>query len=552
MKTRTRFHLNQLIAALGSFLACATLSFAQDTAFTYQGRLLQGGQPANGLYDLRFSLFASSNEVTSRFNVVSAAPVAVNNGLFTVSLDFGADPFQILSSPLLEIGVRTNGTATPYQVLSPRQPISSAPWAIRAITAGAADTMSGDLTLQNLNRLNFGGSMRQMVNFFNTVYGMGVQTDTLYQRSDGGFAWFQDGIHNNGANNPGTGGSVLMTLNPSGHLGLNTNNAVLAALVVNDQVNLNAAIFGNRHPIALSQSWPLIGFNSYYSGSNGINTIYTGGGSSSNYAAQISLDPFSGNLYFSTTAGSAASHVPVNSSTRMAILNNGNVGIGTTSPGGKLEINTGNGSVQITSDLVPAINVTGGTIPGTMRFRNALEVWPSQGQARAGYVDVRDTNNTATIILRGNGTATVKVLEITGGADIAEPFQMSDEQEIPAGAVVIIDDKNPGRLRLSDRAYDTRVAGIVSGANGINPGLALHQKGALDGGRNVALSGRVYALADASEGAIKPGDLLTTAERPGHAMAVRDFSRVQGAILGKAMSRLDAGQGLVLVLVTLQ
>ena len=187
-----------------------------------------------------------------------------------------------------------------------------------------------------------------------------------------------------------------------------------------------------------------------------------------------------------------------------------------------------------------------------MRFRNALEVWPSLNQTRAGYVDVRDTNNTATIVLRGNGTATVKVLEITGGADIAEPFQMSDEQEIPAGAVVIIDDQNPGRLRLSDRAYDTRVAGIVSGANGIKPGLALHQKGALDGGQNVALTGRVYALADATEAPIKPGDLLTTSERPGHAMAVRDYSRVQGAILGKAMSRLDKGQGLVLVLVTLQ
>jgi hypothetical protein len=106
--------------------------------------------------------------------------------------------------------------------------------------------------------------------------------------------------------------------------------------------------------------------------------------------------------------------------------------------------------------------------------------------------------------------------------------------------------------QLSDRAYDSRVAGIVSGANGINPGIALHQDGALEGGQNVALSGRVYVLVDASSGAIKPGDLLTTSDTPGHAMKLSDHTRTQGAVLGKAMSSLRQGKGLVLVLVTLQ
>jgi hypothetical protein len=57
---------------------------------------------------------------------------------------------------------------------------------------------------------------------------------------------------------------------------------------------------------------------------------------------------------------------------------------------------------------------------------------------------------------------------------------------------------------------------------------------------------------DASHGAICPGDLLTTSERPGHAMKVGESGRAQGAILGKAMTALKDGQGLVLVLVTLQ
>ena len=53
-------------------------------------------------------------------------------------------------------------------------------------------------------------------------------------------------------------------------------------------------------------------------------------------------------------------------------------------------------------------------------------------------------------------------------------------------------------------------------------------------------------------GAIQPGDLLTTSATPGHAMRVGDYDQGQGAILGKAMSRLEEGKGLVLVLVSLQ
>ena len=148
------------------------------------------------------------------------------------------------------------------------------------------------------------------------------------------------------------------------------------------------------------------------------------------------------------------------------------------------------------------------------------------------------------------GNVRVGILTIFGGADLAEPFQMST-QEIPKGAVVVIDDENAGKLKLSERAYDHRVAGIVSGANGINPGIALHQEGVIEGGQNVALSGRVYALADATESPIKPGDLLTTSATPGHCMKASDPTRGHGAILGKAMSALPEGQGLVLVLVSL-
>lgn len=144
-------------------------------------------------------------------------------------------------------------------------------------------------------------------------------------------------------------------------------------------------------------------------------------------------------------------------------------------------------------------------------------------------------------------------LTIRGGSDLAEPFNItSDKDDVPQGSVMVIDDENPGRLKVSSQPYDTRVAGVLSGANGVNPGIQMQQQGLLEGGKNVALTGRVYVLADAAYGSIKPGDMLTTSATPGHAMKVKNHGKAQGAILGKAMSSLKQGKGMVLVLVTLQ
>ena len=83
--------------------------------------------------------------------------------------------------------------------------------------------------------------------------------------------------------------------------------------------------------------------------------------------------------------------------------------------------------------------------------------------------------------------------------------------------------------------------------------MLMGQDGSIASGRYpVALSGRVFCLVDATIAAVAPGDLLTTSNVPGHAMKVTDHDRAQGAIIGKAMTGLREGKGLVLVLVTLQ
>ena len=119
--------------------------------------------------------------------------------------------------------------------------------------------------------------------------------------------------------------------------------------------------------------------------------------------------------------------------------------------------------------------------------------------------------------------------------------------------VVAIDPAGSGGLKLASVPYERGVVGVVSGAGGLNTGLMMGQKGNVaDGEHPVALSGRVYVWADADIAPIRPGDFLTSAERPGHAMRAQDRERAWGAILGKAMTGLDSGRGLVLTLVSLQ
>jgi hypothetical protein len=131
---------------IAAFCLPGTL-FAQGTAFTYQGRLNNDGSPAVGTYDLRFTIYDSTNTP----DVLIAGPItnsatAVSNGLFTVTLDFGSGVFNG-GARFLDIGVRTNGSGS-FTTLSPRQLLTPAPY---AIFANSASNLLGSLATTQLN-----------------------------------------------------------------------------------------------------------------------------------------------------------------------------------------------------------------------------------------------------------------------------------------------------------------------------------------------------------------------------------------------------------------
>jgi hypothetical protein len=584
MKTELKLHLLLL-----TLLSLSGFAHAQSTAFTYNGRLKNNALPANGAYEMQFTLYAGEVGGLPVAGPIPINAVDVVNGLFTVRVDFLANVF---TGPArwLEVAVRPAG-APNFSLLTPRQEVTSSPYSIRAQTAGSV--ANGTVTA---NQLNTGGVEPAPGQFLSYSAGNlfwadpGVAAGDIFSRGVNG----TDAYYNAGNVGIGTG-TPAESLTIAGVASYNTGLKLTG----------NA---DNGVGLALENAAP--GGHKYAFLSGGLNTGVGPGG-------------------FGIFDDTALDY-------RFAISAGGNVGIGTANPILKLHVEgdeflsgnvyfgertrqifnmfgTGFGIGVQTANLYSrsgggfawhlggahsdaTYDSGGGTTLMTLdigglsfgaRLGQHLRLWSaSEGnryfgigiQAETLYARCGDSPGDGFAWHKGgfhhdghanpgggrtlmtldeetglvvNNRTTTRVLTITGGADIAEPFDLTI-RDIAKGSVVVIDEDHPGKLKLSTRAYDTQVAGIVSGANGIQPGISLYQQGAIEGGQNVALSGRVYVQADASTGAIKPGDLLTTSDTPGHAMKVPDHTRASGAILGKAMSGLNEGKGMVLVLVTLQ
>ena len=145
--TRLQLKLVALVVVLSSS------AFAQTTAFSFQGKLSDGGIPANGSYDLQFRLYDSLAGGAQVGSSVGISGVIATGGIFSVELDFGAGAFDG-GDRWLEIAVSPAGAGS-FTTLSPRQRLGSSPYSIRSLSSQVAETAIDSASLGGLPAGNF-------------------------------------------------------------------------------------------------------------------------------------------------------------------------------------------------------------------------------------------------------------------------------------------------------------------------------------------------------------------------------------------------------------
>jgi len=449
-----------------------SLGDSMSTAFTYQGRLKQGGVPVSGSCDFQFGLWTAQGGGSQIGGTFSAPGVTVVNGLFEATIDFGAASFPG-EARWLEVAVRCPTGVGGFTPLAPREPLTPAPYALQTRGVFVNDAQKvGIGTLLPSHALTVGSADRATLRLIGPLggYGWGARLNF----GDGDFAFLEEDSDDN----------------------------------LNFRANRFAFSDGR---VGIGTSAPAARFDVLSTGETAVAALGNGSFREQATLRVENTQPSAGMAAYIKSQGSYATMHVENDST---------------------------GEV----------------------------LWLQRDNSDGPFIVAHNADTGMRVFsVSQHGYTKVAVLEVAGGADLSEGFDVSspkpsegdESQGEPItpqpGMVVSIDTERPGRLLVSSKAYDNAVAGILSGAGGVRPGMIMGQSGTrADGELPVALSGRVYCLCDASKGAIRPGDLLTTSARPGHAMKVTDRDRAAGAVIGKAMTSLEDGAGLVLVLVSLQ
>lgn len=485
--------MKKIILSLSLLLAAVPQLRAEP--FTYQGKLENAGSPYTGTVTVTLGLFTTATGgVATRTQ--SFPGTTVTNGVFSVTAtNFVASNFNG-DARYLEISVNDGVTST---TLAPRQEVT---WAAMAMHAKKAETVTGSVPAGQIT-----GTLNPSI-----LSGTGVTNANVTF---------------------GNGGAAFSSL--AGTAPFSVSNSTKVTNLNSDLLDgIDSAAFLQKSGGAMTGPLGIANATALSFGNQARQMINL-------YNADYGIGIQSGTQYYRTAGqfawfhggahNDAAYNAGAGGTTLMTLSSNGT--LTARGPDSGFNVINRNDSTQEWALYSRDSGETG-----------QFAIWNN------GTGDVAAFSPNGDLYLVGEVSTTV--MTIRGGADVAEPFEMTKPEEMEPGTVVVIDEENAGQLKKSSASYDNKVAGIISGAGGVKPGLRLHQEGVMEGDHHVALTGRVYVKADAAFGKIKPGDLLTTSSTPGHAMKVKDHEKAQGAILGKAMSALDKDTGLVLVLVTLQ
>ncbi len=286
---------------------------AQTTNFTYQGRLNDGGTPANGNYDLQFTLWDSSTAGSQVGATQTINTVPVTNGVFTVQLDFGAGSFSG-ANRFLEIGTRASGAGS-FTLLTPRQPVTSTPYAVRSVNASSADALSNacsgcvkDAQINSLAGNKITGTVASATTATNAAQLGGVAASQYVQTGDARLADARPPAAGSANYIQNTSGAQTASFNISGN---GTAGGTLSGNVVNAATQYNLGgnrVFAITGDFISANSNTFVGFNTGLStvpnGTAGIHNSFFGNvaGSSNTSGAENSF--FGSNAGRSNTQGS--------------------------------------------------------------------------------------------------------------------------------------------------------------------------------------------------------------------------------------------------------
>jgi len=509
---------------------------AQTTTFTYQGKLTDAGTPASGSYDLQFKLFDTVVVGTGvqQGSTVTVSNVTVASGIFAVQLDFGSSVFPG-AARYLEIAVKPS-SGPMFTVLAPRESITSIPYAIKSANAALADNLStacvgcvkstqiqslptdstsyihNQAGLQASSSFNISGN-----GLIGGNVGIGTTTPALVSGASGKMVSISDPL------NPGI---ALTNTDAGGHQYFLYSSTANGSLRVFDAtVGADRMILLDNGNLGIGGTDPLSGNKLEVDGAALFKPGGTGGGymalhtpngetgltinGNGTTRADLRFDGAALKLVASTTGIPAATN-------GVSIATSGNVGIGTTSPGGKLGVkgNTTNFGIPIF-----AVSSSDDAVRFTVTDSGGIYI-PTLGLgATAGHV----CRNTGYLSPCASAAEYVPTVE----RDLAYP-EAGDLVSI-AGANPYGDDHSPFAVARSAKACDENLLGFL-----LKPELGADGIQLNDRYLPLAIYGYFPANVTMENGAIKRGDPITSSSKPGYGMKATQACRIIGYALEDA------------------
>jgi hypothetical protein len=513
-----------------------------------------------GISSTRAQLWTTSSNASSNINNTNSGSVGIGTDSPTTKLTVtdGATPYTAGATDLFQLKRNAlNGSADAGVSIL----LGNNSNAFRIKYGGSSDRLSfldgGNVeTLSLLNGGNVGIGTTSPSTLLHAYTPSGGSTESILRlenaRTDAGSAYiqFKESV---------TGQSREWWLGPriaeaNGKFNLWDATASAARLTVDTSGNVGIGTTSPEGTLDIGGGTRVLGVSGFTAGA-GLELGYASG------IAQLTSFNRSGPNYQPLLFNASDIRL-LSSEVEVMRITSGNVGIGTTSPGQKLQV-VGGAFGIFNSASTGGASINGNAQAGMTSIYSDY-LGGSEPKLHLSSYSGRATSAGITIDSSGNvgiGKTPTVALDVVGSInltgtinakyqDVAEWVPSSEQ--FSAGTVVVLDSSKANQVTSSSVSYDTRVAGVVSE----QPGIALGEKS--DNKVLVATTGRVRVKVDASKGAIHIGDLLVTSDIPGVAMKSEpvEFAgrkmHLPGALIGKALEPLEKGMGTILVLLSLQ